>query len=347
GDAITVEVKYMAQVPGMNLSPLYVDAADLARPLMITLLGESSTIANQTDLFTQQDGSKVDVLFVVDNTASMVEEQPRLVAAIPSFVSAAQQKGVDLHVAVTTTGIDFASASCPGGANGGEAGRFFPANGSSTRILTSNTPNLSSALQTNVQVGRCAFVEQGFEATRRALTAPLVNHADDQRTSLPNDGNLGFLRSEAALAVVYVSDEDDHSPDDVDTYAQFLRTVKGQYQPQRATAFAIAPTAGGCSTAGGAGTRYSQMVQKTGGDVMSVCNSDYAPLLQQVANKAFSPQSKFTLSHKPDSGTIKVTVNGTELTSGWSYDAGSNSVIFSTMPAAGARIQIAYRRSCS
>lgn len=346
GQAMTIEVTYAAQVAGMNLSPLFIDAADIARPLMVTLLGESSSQANQTDVFTQQDGKKVDVLFVVDNTASMVEEHPRLVAAIPSFVSAAQAKGVDLHVAVTTTGIDAASTSCPGGASGGEAGRLFPADGSAPRLLTSNTADLTTKLQQNVQVGRCAFVEQGFEATRRALSSPLVDHTDDPRTSLPYDGNLGFLRTEAALAVVYVTDEDDHSPDDVDTYVRFLRTMKGMYQPQRATAFAIAPTANACSTAGGAGTRYEQMVQKTGGELLSVCSSDYSPLMQQVANKAFAPQNDFPLSQVPDTGSIVVKVDGTELNSGWSYDAAKNSITFSTTPQAGAKIQVSYRKSC-
>ena len=41
---------------------------------------------------------------------------------------------------------------------------------------------------------------------------------------LPNDGNAGFLRDEAALVVVFVGDEDDHSPDSVDTYVRFLQT---------------------------------------------------------------------------------------------------------------------------
>lgn len=346
GQSFRVEVTYAAQVSGMNLSPLFIGADDNAAPLMVTLLGESSLNGNQTDTFTQQDGSKVDVLFVVDNTASMIEEHPRLISAIPSFVNAALGRGVDMNVAVTTTGITAANSACPGGANGGEAGRLFPADGSFQRILESSTPNLSTALQRNVDVGQCAFVEQGFEAVRRALTAPLVNRADDPRTALPDDGNLGFLRTEAALAVVFVSDEDDHSPDDVDTYVQFLKTAKGMYQPQRVTAFAIAPTATGCSTAGGAGTRYAQLVQKTGGDVMSVCSGDYAPLLQQVATKAFSAQTRFPLSARPDAGTIKVIVNGTEQTSGWSYDSATNSVSFSPVPPAGARISITYKRSC-
>jgi hypothetical protein len=298
-----------------------------------------------TDTFTQQEASKVDVLFVVDNTASMLEEQPKLRAAIPAFVDVAQRKAVNLHVGVTTTGVESASSACPGGASGGEAGRLFPADGSAARILT-NGPNLAANLQRNVQVGLCAFVERGLEAMRLALSDPLVSSADDARTALPNDGNLGFLRDEAALLVVFAGDEDDHSPDDVGTYVQFLRSKKGLGQPQRAVIFAIAPTAASCPTAGGVGTRYADAAVQTGGEVLSVCAGDYAPLLQKVADRAFSPQDRFPLSALPTPGTVSVTVNGVPVTTGVSYDATGNQVIFTAAPPPGSKISVTYQRAC-
>ena len=104
---------YLAQVFGLNLSPLFVDSSDLPQPLLVPLIGESSRRMEKTDTFIQQDGPKVDVLFVVDNTASMVEEQPRIVSAMPAFAETALARGVDLHVAVTTTGIDRLSDALP------------------------------------------------------------------------------------------------------------------------------------------------------------------------------------------------------------------------------------------
>jgi hypothetical protein len=346
GDAFSAEVQYFAQVAGMNVSPLFVDSSDLPQPLLVPLLGESSKRVDKTDTFVQQDGSKVDVLFVVDNTASMVEEQPRFINALPAFVSTALDKRVDLRVAVTTTGITPESNMCPGGAQGGEAGRFFPVDGSRARVLSHSTPNLDTRLQANAQVGQCASVEQGFEAVRRALSEPLVSGADDPRTPQPNDGNAGFLRDEAALVVVFVGDEDDHSPDSVDTYVRFFRTKKGEFQPQRMTIYAIAPTGAACGTAGGAGTRYAEAAARTGGEVLSVCAADYTPLLRSVATKAFSPQDRFPLSELPDPGTVVVRVNGTPVSTGWSYDSAANTVVFSPGPAPGARVEIAYRRAC-
>ncbi|ADO72964.1 choice-of-anchor D domain-containing protein [Stigmatella aurantiaca] len=345
-EGFTVEVDYFAQVSGMNLSPLFVESSDLPHPLLVTLLGESSKRVENTDTFIQQDATKVDVLFVVDNTASMVEEQPRFVQALPAFVSTALDKQVDLHVAVTTTGITPELNTCPGGAQGGEAGRFFPVDGSAPRILTHQMPDLATRLQANAQVGQCASVEQGFEAVRRALSEPLVNSADDPRTPQPNDGNAGFLRDAAALVVVFVGDEDDHSPDSVDTYVRSFQAKKGQYQPQRMSIYAIAPTGTACATAGGTGTRYAEAAQRTGGEVVSVCAPDYAPLLRNVANKAFSPQDRFPLSVLPEVGSVVVRINGSPVSSGWTYDGATNSVVFSPSPLPGAKVELSYRRAC-
>ncbi len=348
GQGFSVEVGYLAQVRGMNLSPLFVETPSLPAPLLVSLVGESSKRMDKTDVFVQQDVSKVDVLFVVDNTASMVEEQPRITAAMPTFAEAALAKGVDLHVAVTTTGIESVSGQCHGGAQGGEAGRFFPVDGTQPRILNHRMPDLAARLRDNVAVGQCDTVEQGFEAVRRALSAPLVDSADDPRTPQAGDGNLGFLRDEAALVVVFMGDEDDHSPDSVDTYVRFLHERKGERQPQRVGVYAIAPTAEGCPTSGGGGTRYAEAAARTGGEVLSVCANDYAPLLRAVANKAFSNQDRFPLSEAPDASSLTVRVGGSVVTGGWSYDAATNSVVFEAdhVPAAGARVELYYRRAC-
>ena len=77
-----------------------------------------------------------------------------------------------------------------------------------------------------------------------------------------------------------------------------------------------------------------------------MCAPDYAPLLRAVANKAFSAQERFPLSEMPDAGSITVRVNGSLETSGWTYDGATNSVVFSTAPAPGAKVEIHYRRAC-
>jgi hypothetical protein len=345
GGGLTIDVEYLAKVPGLNLSPLYLDNSLVSPPLLVPLVGESSASARQTDQFVEGSPDQVDVLFVVDNTASMLEESPRLVSAMPAFANAALGTGVDLHLGVTTTGISPTNPACPGGAAGGEGGRLFPANGSGPRLFTSATPNLGQALQQAVEVGECGYEQQGLEGMRRALTPPLVDHADDPRTPLPSDGNLGFYRQTASLAVVVVSDDDDTSPDTVATYVRFLQQLKGAGNAARSSLYAIIPSGQTCPSASGQGFRYAEAASRTGGGVESICAPDFGPLLQDVVSKAFAPQTRFPLSGTPDASGVTVTVDGAPAT-GWVYDAASNTVVFASPPPPGSVIEVSYTRGC-
>ncbi|MBM4379757.1 MAG: hypothetical protein FJ086_10725 [Deltaproteobacteria bacterium] len=77
GVAAPVRVRYRGQVPGMNLAPLLAEVEGELLPLEATLVDESSPHGRQVDRWVQADARKMDVLLVVDNTASMVEEHPR------------------------------------------------------------------------------------------------------------------------------------------------------------------------------------------------------------------------------------------------------------------------------
>ncbi len=146
---------------------------------------------------------------------------------MPGWISTARARAVDINVGVTSTGLVPRSSQCGGGARGGENGRLFPIDNSRPRIVSSTRADAVSLIQQNLGVGTCHNLEQGLEAMRQALSSPLIDHQKDPRTPDPNDGNLGLLRPPAQLAVIILSDEDDHSGFDPVTYAQFIRSVKG------------------------------------------------------------------------------------------------------------------------
>ncbi len=178
---------------------------------MIPLLAETNHEGLQLEHFVQGTDNQLDVLFVVSNTTTMQPYQDRLRAAIPGWIAQAKSRGVDLRVGVTTTGLVTRSTTCPGGAAGGEAGRLFPVDGMRAPDRLSATSGAATALQQNLAVGVCHNLVQGLETMRQALSSPLIDRGDDPRTAEPNDGNLGMLRDQARLAVVVLSDEDDHS----------------------------------------------------------------------------------------------------------------------------------------
>jgi hypothetical protein len=350
GVALAVDVGYLARVLGESIVPLYVSTPDAARPLLLPLLGESWLTARQEDRFIQQGDRALDVLLVIDNSESMVEEHPRLRAAIPGFVAQARALGLDLHVAVTTTGMDaVAGGRCPGGVGGGEAGRLFPVDGSAPRVLTLAPPGVEALLAGNTQVGTCHYLEKPFDTVRRALSSPLLDAVDDPRTPEPADGNRGFLRDAAALAVVFVSDEDDHSDEDVAGYADFLSELKGPHQAERLTVVAIAPTPSPCATAGGfPGARYAELARLTGGTVQDVCAPDYTAGLRRALELSATPRAAFTLSSVPDGAGVEVTLDGVAVSSGWRYEAATNAIVFEpgSVPPPGTRIGVSYGREC-
>lgn len=160
----------------------------------------------------------VDILFVVDNSGSMIEEQASLRANFGKFmdVLATIEGGIpNLHIGVVTsslgqsasdgTGTASFGAGCAGAGDDGVmrmgpniSGRFIideeSAGGGRTRNYAGT---LSDAFAALADVGTLGCgIEQHLGAVKRALS---------------NTTNAGFLRDNAKLAVIFIADEDDCS----------------------------------------------------------------------------------------------------------------------------------------
>lgn len=161
----------------------------------------------------------LDVLFVVDNSSTMAEEQVRLAAAGPAFVAAvrANLPAVEsVHVGVIATddpGLAVSAARC--GPFAGGAGHM------------TQDDDLSLALACALQVGT------GGSADERPIEALLAAVAD--LANQPGGFNADFVRASAPLVLVIVSDEeDDHeaalgwgSPGEPDGWFTGLTAIKG------------------------------------------------------------------------------------------------------------------------
>ncbi|WP_373047283.1 choice-of-anchor D domain-containing protein [Vulgatibacter sp.] len=336
-EGFPVAVEWLSQNRGLNSVPLYVSEDSRDGPLMVPLRGELTEEGRVQDEFVQHAPNKTDILLVVDNSATMREEQGRLLTSVGTLVDEAAFRGIDYRIAVTTTGIrppsDPTLPACPGGANGAEAGRFFPVDGSRPRIITGATPNGRQVLAENTQVGLCHQQEEGMQAMRLALTEPLRSGS-----------NAGFLRDDANLSVIFISEEDDHSGFPVNEYVTFLNGLKGV---GGARANAIVDVNNLCSQTSGVAHRYLQLVGATGGIPSSICAPNFAGTFSGIATQAFAPRDGFTLSQTPDGTGLEVLVNGVvSPQSAWTYDAGSNTIRFANPPAAGSRIRVNYTATC-
>ena len=326
---------------------------DAAGTLSVGIEAEGLSRPLQTERFVQAGQGMVDVLFVIDNSGSMMEEQQSLGENFQAFLSAAQGSDVDYQIGVTTTGLTPSPGGwspCPGGADGGEAGRLFPVDGSSPRVIRPETPNAAAIFATNVNVGWCHWNEQGLEAAYRALSAPLINHVDHPDTPQPQDGNLGFLREGAKLVLVFLSDEDDYSPQSVSFYETFFRGLKGGNESLLTVLALVGPEAlHACPTAAATGTRYLALAEATGGMSESICTRNWAASLEMLSAGAFGPRRHFPLSTAPDPASeIEVRLNGVPVTTGWQWDPVSGSVVFGveSVPVPGTVVEITYPVGC-
>ncbi|NOJ83734.1 choice-of-anchor D domain-containing protein [Myxococcus xanthus] len=351
GAGFELEVGYARNVHGQHFSPLYVRTPNEPSPLLVPLLAETNHEGIQVDRYTQGADSQLDVLFVVSNTTTMQQYQDRLKEAIPQWLQAAQTNGVDVRVGVTSTGLVARGPQCGGGANGGEAGRLFPVDGSRPRAVSGSSATAAADIQANLGVGMCHNLVQGLETMRQALSAPLSEQMDDPRTPQANDGNSGFVRAAARMAVVVLADEDDNSGFGPESYIQFLQTLKGTGMSHRSRLYGLVPTDAGCATAGSGSARFTAVAHGTGGQVANICGQNYGGLLDQVIQGAGEPQADFPLTATPTGlGEMGVRVQGQPVpATQWVYDAEQNAIVFQpgAVPLAGQSVEIRYRSLCA
>lgn len=331
GQQKQITVRYRPPDTAIHTGTVYIETDALAgvagaNPYTtVSLRGEGTTETHQTDTFDQSTRPKTDVLFVIDDSGSMGEEQSGLANNASRFINVASQLNTDFQIGVVTTDTD---------SKGGEL-RGNPK-------IVKPGPNAAGELAATVRgLGtNGSGTEKGLNAMVLALTDPLIND--------PNL-NQGFLRTDAKLAVVVVSDEEDYSPATVDFYTDFLKNLKGIYNQSMVSLSAIVgEEPGGCSTAD-AGSRYLAVQQRTGGRFRSICATDWGSIASELGLDAFASRAGFPLSRAAIDSTIVVKVNGTAVARpAWSYDPLANVVVFaaSSLPPAGATVVIDYETMC-
>jgi hypothetical protein len=144
-----------------------------------------------------------DILFVIDNSNSMAEEQALLQNGFPSFTSAlnAYSGGtLDWHVAITSTDVSSAGAGKQGALI---AFQNMPAN--TYYLDTSVAASVANAaFQSTVALGVNGSIdERGIAAAR--LTAEKEFNPSTSR---------GFIRPDTPYSVIVLSDEDERSSQD-------------------------------------------------------------------------------------------------------------------------------------
>lgn len=301
---------------------------------------------------------KVDILWVVDNSGSMETSQSDLAVNFKSFIGKFVASGSDFRMAVTTSDAFLAPYY-----NNDARARLKPGKdltGQAHYVMTPDTPDLENVFLTAIKVGiKGSGDERAFSSFKEALT---------------NSINDGFHRSDAFLAVIIVSDEDDFSHNDLTTgmdgyyftenyndpkiysvqsYIDFLTDFTAAGGPgKNFSVNTISILDQACldlrkDSAQKIGKRYMELADAAGGQQISIC-SDFSQSLQSLSESIVELSSVFSLGREPIIESITVTVNGAAVPedpdNGWTYDPATWSIAFhgSAVPAAGADVRINY-----
>ncbi len=235
-----------------------------------------------------------DIIFYVDQSGSMSDDQARLASNFSTFISELTTYSNDWQIIVAN-----ADNGC--NAHGG--------------VLRPEMVDYETRFQSAVSSGGGFWTEAGLTITSEAV----------EKTD-PGECNWGFLRPDAMLHIIMVSDEPEQSSSSWGWYMDKIVAKKGSSANVKFSAIA-GDYPGGCATAE-AGDGYYQPVYGTDGVYLSICSDWATPENLAMLAAASVQMAAFELSATPAPSSIRVWVNGTERLSGWHYDEDDNTVVF-------------------
>jgi hypothetical protein len=342
----------------VGLSALALLLVGCAKSTTYSLLADENTFSQNSSKIS----GKMDILWVIDNSGSMDSSQQAIIDNFQRFVEKFKDKGFDFRMAVTTTdsykALFAANNASYTGYDKFRDGNDVEKNYSGYFVIDPSVPDWESKILVNLKQGIWGSGdERAFQSMKVALNSPL---------------NTGFLRPDAFLSVIIVSDEDDFSWNGsgskagqytysglhtVQSYVDFLDSITGATAANRSQKYnvnSIAVLDETCRqaldskiTGRRIGQRYIELSNLTGGIKGSLCD-DFGTTLADISTKLIELATTFYLNRVPNPDSIVVIVNGAQVSSdpvnGYQYDATANSISFhgTAIPGPGAAISVAF-----
>jgi hypothetical protein len=256
----------------------------------------------------------VDILWVIDPSGSMYNDKPQILDGIADMMS--MLPAADWRLAIISSDHRWS-----------ENENQFP-------LIPGDTAADAEAMYNAAVIG--AF-EAGFDATYGYI--------------MNNPYAQTWLRHDAALLVVFVSDENEQSQ----IYFSATNEFTQWYSNLRQSVFLASivnfdPTVSLCSasSASNTGTEYMDATNYFGGQIIDICDEDWSSGVADASNQT-SPYEYWDLAKTPlYEDRIYVFVDGAEVkeTDGvdifWHYVASENRIYFDKVPDGGTLVEVAY-----
>ena len=265
------------------------------------------------DSFTQPntvDG--IDILWVIDTSGSMHRFDAQLMAGIETML-----------LALPPTSWRLAMMS----------------NDPSRAVLENQFPlvpgdDILDAEAMYSSMGRGGF-EEGFDAVYEYI--------------INNSYSGTWMRPDAGLLVVFVSDEEEQSNDHFSDVSDFISWYGGLRGGSVFLASIVnhAATESLCDWVSpiDVGTRYMDATNAFGGNIIDICAEDWTAGVADAA-ASVEPHESWKLTHTAIGDSVRVFLNGVVQEPGmtsWSYSETDNTVYFHTIPTGSTLVEIGYR----
>jgi len=318
GDSRPMDVYYAPETTGEGfLGSVTVWSNEPIGERTATQSGAAHLVGEQIDEFHIDEEPPTDIMWVVDQSGSMDSDHTRLQSNFAYFIT---------NLESYTDNWQLIVANDDGGClnTGG--------------ILTPSVPNYENYFNNAVSSGNDPNVNL-VEALVKTAYHGVYN------TDM-GECNSGFMREDAVLHVIVVSDEPEQSGN-TELYAQGIMDKKflqsGSYDMVRISAI-VGDVPNGCGDAE-PGHGYWEATQMSGGLFLSICENDWAPYMDQIA-AASVIETSFPLSYTPWEPTIQVFLNDV-LVEGehWDYVSATNSIEFTgtfVRPGSGDTVRVIY-----
>lgn len=291
---------------------------------------------------------KVDILFVIDNSASMIEHQERLKKNIDRFVEAFERyDSLDFHIGAVSI---FDSRRFgpiikdfyPIGQLRSLRDPVHPGEKIDGPSFVTRVPGYKDILGETLKIGTQDLLHGGPEFEE--IYSPIVAALDGR--------NADFLRADAHLAVIMMTDANDDSAISNAQLRDYLWNLKGQNTDKYSTYAALALDGCKQDPTSGYPQKIVDLVESTGGKYFNLCDENYGDRLAEAGRLIQKKASrvKIDLKARPELDTLKVRYNGEDLqqdpVKGWTYDPEKVAIIVSgdaeLKSAPGAKIEIEF-----
>jgi hypothetical protein len=278
---------------------------------------------------------KVDILFVVDNSDSMNIHQENLKKNIERFVEAFEtNERLDFHIGVVS--IFDSKRFGPVVKDFYPLGKLrplkdpqFPNEPVAGPQYVTRAPRYAQVLGETLKIG-----VQARGSHKIDLGGPEFEESFTPVMAAVNGQNPGFLRTDAHLAVIMVTDANDDSTVSASAFQYFLWNLKGR-DHDRFSAYAVLALEGCKQDPGGPPTKILEFLRMSQGRAYNLCDRQYGDKLAEAGRLIQSKASRIRIDLKaiPELDTLQVSFGGKLLpmdpTHGWTYDPEKIAVIVS------------------